>query len=296
MNNCLFIFPVAVSIFASSSLPAVDLIDPAGLGLGKPGVIFDSEIQAKSDYDTVSGGLGLWEARLTAPIAKFGDKDGWLLGLGLNYEWTRADFGSLGGLGETDLHQLRTTLFFRYEEPDADWWLLGFASPGIASDLADLGSDSFSGNALALLGYEWSESLSLAVGVFANHSLDETIAIPALGLIWRPEGGFIAQLTPPIIAFGYEPDQDWTFALVSYPAGGGWTVEENNQRVRQIDLTLWRAALSIEKKFGPHMCLALRGGYAIGGGLELRDAQERVITDQDLDPVPFGAITLRWVF
>jgi hypothetical protein len=287
---------IALSLILTPAACAVELIDPAAFGFGAPGFTFDSEYQAQQDYENTSGGLSLWTTKISAPVAKFGDTRGWLFGLGFTYEWTQADFQGLGQLEQTDLHFLRTNLFFRYEEPDVRWWFLGFIAPGLASEGSDLGSDSFSGQALALLGYDWSPTLKFAVGVFARHGLDETLAVPALGLIWRPEGGFIAQLTPPIITLGYQPNEDWTFSFVGYLDGGEWTLSDNENDLRQIDLTQWRTALSVEKRFGPHWRLAVRGGLSYGGELELRDESERVLYAQDLDPAPFGAVTLRWVF
>ncbi len=273
-----------------------ELIDPAALGFGFAGFTVDTTVQGELDYDDRrGGGLKLFEVRAIAPFAKF-DHGHWTFGAQLNYAWTQADFGGLRELGTADLHSLRTTLFAAYRRADSPWWLLGFVSPGLATDFNDVSGDAFNGNALGLLGYRWSPRLDVAIGVFANYALNEVTAFGSIGVIWRPNDQWIVQATPPIVAIGFKPASDWTISAVTYPGGGKWEVGGREENVRQVDLSLWRAAISVEKKFGPHWRVSARGGIAFGGELELRDSQERVLVDRDLDPSPFGAVAVKWAF
>ena len=277
---------------------AVELIDPAALGFGAPAVTLDFTFQNSLDYESESGGLDLLEVRAIAPLA--GTKRGNLfLGAGLNYAGISADFGGFGGQfsqERKDLHTISLQLFAAYDSKASPWWALGFLTPGLSTDFTDIGSDAFTANALGLIGYHWSDRLDLAAGIFANWSLSEVMVLPALGLIWRPNDQWILQATPPIIALGYRPTSDWTLGLVAYPGGGAWEVGDSSDPIRQINLTLWRAALSIEKKFGPHWRLSLRSGLAFGGDLEFRDSTARVLSATDLDPAPFAAAALKWAF
>jgi len=275
---------------------ALELIDPAALGFGFAGYTIDTTVQGQLDYeDGDGGGLDLFEVRTIAPFGKI-NLGNWLLAGTVNYTWTQADFGGLRGLGSADLHSIEATIVAAYRRADSPWWLLTFISPGVSTDFNNVTGDAFNANALGLLGYRWSPRLDLAVGVFADYSLNEATVLGSIGVIWRPNDQWILQATPPIVAIGYRPTSDWTISAVTYPGGGKWEVGGREQEVRQVDLSLWRAAISVEKKFGPHWRVSARGGIAFGGELELRDSQERVLADRDLDPAPFGAVAVKWAF
>ncbi len=286
---------LALALPSPFPVSGAELIDPAALGFGAPAFTADFTAQGTLDYQNGSGGIDLYEFRALAPLAKW-ESGSWLFGTGLNYSGTGADFGGASGLGSTTLHQLEVQLFTAYEEKSSPWWALGFLSPGIASDFKDLGSDAFAATGLGLIGYHWNARLDLAAGVFAGYRLGEAIVLPAVGFIWRPTERCIVQATPPILAIGWQPNTDWTLGLVGYPAGGSWEIGGKNEAVRQIDLTLWRAALSLERRFGPHWRVSARGGMAFGGEVEFRDASERVLSSSDLDPSPFGALAVKWAF
>lgn len=273
-----------------------ELIDPAALGFGFAGFTVDTTLQSQLDYDDGrGGGVDLLEVRTITPLGKV-NYGNWLFAATLNYSWMHTDFGGLAGLRTVDLHNFEATIVASYRPTDSRWWLLGFLSPGISTDFNQVSGDAFSISALGLLGYRWSDRLDLALGVFADYSLNEATVLGSIGVIWRPNDRWIVQATPPIIAIGYKPTADWTISAVTYPGGGEWEVGDRDQNVRQVDLSMWRAALSVEKKFGPHWRVSARAGYSFGGELELRDSAERVIAESDLEPAPFGAVAVRWAF
>lgn len=288
----------ALVVFAASTSlthGARELIDPAALGFGSPAFTLDTTYQGTLDYEDGGAGLEMLEVRSVAPFAKVRTGD-WLFGSALKYSWTHADFGTAGNLGTKELQTAEVQLFAAWQVKDSRWWALGFVTPGVATDFQNLGSDGFTASGLALLGYRWSETLDLAVGAFANYSLGEATALGAIGLIWQPNDQWIVQATPPIVAIGWRPNREWSVGVVSYPAGGGWEVGDDGDAVRQVDLSLWRAALSVERRFGDHWRVSARAGVAFGGELELRDAEARVISETDLDPAPFGALAVKWAF
>ena len=197
---------------------------------------------------------------------------------------------------DTDLHALEVQLAARWQPKDSRWWGLGFVTPGLATDFEDVNRDAFSLTALAIAGYRWSDRLDFAGGVVMTYDLGEVKVYPALGFIWEPSEEFIVQATPPIVAIGWRPVDTWTLALVTYPAGGGWSVGSRGDDVRQIDLTLWRAALSLEKRLDEHWSFSVRVGVSFGGELELRDEREIVLSDTDLDAAAFAAAAVKWSF
>ena len=287
---------VAAAILADrGTATAAELIDPAALGFGAPGFTLDTTLQDRLGYGDASGGFDALEVRTLAPLGKL-ERGSWLFGASLNYCWTHADFGALRGLGTKELQTIEVQLFAADDRPASPWWVLGFVSPGVATDFEHPGSDSLSASALGLLGYRWNERLDLAVGVFASYGLGEATAMGAVGFIWRPSEQWIVQATPPIVAIGWKPTGDWTVSAVGYPAGGGWEVGNEDDRVRQVNLSLWRAALSVERKLGAHWRVNVRGGVAFGGELELRDGDARVLENPDLEPAPFAAMSVKWAF
>ncbi len=282
-----------------SSVPAagreVEFIDPAASGFGRPAFTIDTTYQGTLDYENRAGGLEALELRTLIPVAKW-QTGSLLLGASLRYSWRQADFGPEFGLGVKDLHSLEARLTVAWRPEESRWWALGFVTPGIGSDFEAVDSDALKIGGLALLGYRLAPGLDLAGGVVASYSLDDTQVFPALGVIWRPSAHWIFQMTPPIVVIGWQPNRDWTVALVGYPAGDGWEVAETASGVRQVDLSLFRAGLSVERRFGEHWRVSVRGGMAFGGELELRDADARVISSSDLEPAPFAAIALKWAF
>ncbi len=290
--------PLWLAFFAlitTPLLPAADLIDPAARGFGKPAYVADFTWQGDLDLDTGSGGaLSLYEGRFNAPVAKFGS-DELLIGLSLSYDYTSFDLGGRYPV-DADLHATEVQLAARWQPAGSRWWGLAFVTPGLSSDFEDVQDDAFSLTALAIAGYKVSDTFDVAAGVVALYSVGEASVYPAIGFIWRPDDEFIVQATPPIVAIGWTPVPAWTLALVTYPAGGGWSVGDSSDVVRQLDLTLWRVALSLEHKLDEHWSIGVRGGVSFGGELELRDARERVLQDVDLDPAPFVSAALKWSF
>jgi hypothetical protein len=273
----------------------IELIDPAALGFGSPAFTLDATYQGSLDYDNRSGGVESFESRAQLPVTKW-EVGSVIFGATLGLTWRHVDFGPGFGLGEKDLFNIEAQITAYWRPKDSRWWGLGFVTPGLGTDFEAVNSDSFQIAALALLGYQVNPRFDLAAGVFAGYSLEDAQVLPAVGFIWRPDDTWIVQFTPPIVAIGWQPSPDWSLAVVTYPGGDSWEVAETEDGVRQVDLDLWRAALSIERRFGEHWRVSVRGGVAFGGELELRDSDARVLSSSDLDPAPFGAVAVKWAF
>jgi hypothetical protein len=285
----------AALLLAALPAPAADLIDPAALGFGSPAFTLDTTFQDSLSLENGAGDINLFEVRALIPALKW-QHDSWLFAAGLNYTGIEADFNTSANLGTTHLHDLAIQLVAAYNNPNTPWWALGFLTPGIASDFSSVTSDSLTATSLALVGYRWNDQLDLAAGVFASWSLGEATVLPAIGFIWNPSSHWTIQATPPIVAIGWKPIPNWTFGLVAYPAGGTWEIGNSSDPTRQINLSLWRAALSIERRLGPHWRISARSGLAFAGDIEFRDSSARVLSSSDLDPAPFAALALKWAF
>lgn len=289
---------LSVSLFLLAAAPsgrAAEFIDPAALGFGAPAFTLDTTYQSTLDYDRGENGLEMLEMRAVLPLGKW-ERGDLLIGVGVDYGWHHVDFGGREGLGTKDLHAVKARLSLAWRPQESKWWALGFVAPGMASDFEAVNAEAFTISGLGLLGYRWSERLDLAAGVYASYGLDETTVMGAIGFIWRPNNQWIVQATPPVVAIGWQPNTDWTLALVAYPGGGSWEVAETESGVRQVELDLWRVAASVEKRFGDHWRVSVRGGVSLGGELELRDTDGREISTTDLEPAPFGALAVKWAF
>jgi hypothetical protein len=125
--------------------------------------------------------------------------------------------------------------------------------------------------------------------------LGEVTAYPSIGIVWTPNEQWRVQLTPPLAIVSYKPSDDWRFGLTFLPNGGSWQVQEQ-AGVEQIDLSLWTLSASIERRLADKLFVSLRGGVNVGGDIELRDGNEEVLLERDLDPGAFVSVGLSWEF
>jgi hypothetical protein len=63
-----------------------------------------------------------------------------------------------------------------------------------------------------------------------------------------------------------------------------------------VELDGWQTAATVTYKATERVSISLRAGMNVGGELELRDGNNNVVTNQTLEPAPFGAVNVRWQF
>jgi len=287
------LFSLAAVLFLARASSAVELIDPAAFGFGRPGALLDASWIGRQDYDGLAGGVKSFELRAIAPVAGFKIGDG-RLGISLAYNYTQLEFSGGLALGRQDLHSLEVQLQYFWRPENTKWWGLGFVTPRIASDFDEVSSNAFQIAGLALLGYQVTESFSLAGGVFSSYSHEDGLVLPAVGLVWEPKP-FIVQLTPPFVVVGWRVNDAFTFSLSAYPSGGSWDVRDAGP-VRTIDFSGWQGAATVVWRATEKVSVSVRGGVNFGGELELRDGAQNVLFDRDLDAAPFAAVNVRFRF
>lgn len=280
-----------LAAFALSTLPAAatELIDPAAFGFGRPGYLVDAAFIGGQDYD--GGSFDTFELRTIVPLWATRFDNGSRAGIALGYNLTSYAFDTGP---DYDLHTLEAQLAYFYNPPASPWWGLGFVTPGIGSDFENLSADDFQVSALGLIGYEYTETFTLAGGVFASYANDDGRLLPALGFVWQP-GDWTVQMTPPFVVLGRRLTDRVTVSLSAYPSGGSWDIDDG-QRTNTLIVSGWQTAASVIWKVSDRLTLSVRGGVNLGGELELRDSDEDVRVDENLDPAPFGALNLRWSF
>ncbi len=281
-----------VLLGCTSSLSAAELIDPAAFGFGRPGYMVDTTWVGSQDFEgNLTGSFDTFELRTIIPVWSTKVGEGGRLSMSLGYNWTQLEFAAGA---RYDLYTLEAQIGYFWNSPTSDWWGLGFVTPGLASDFNGLSGDDFQISALGLIGYEFTETFTLAGGVFANYANQDGMVLPALGFIWQP-GAWTVQVTPPFMVVGYTLTDDVTVSLSLYPSGGSWDLDDPNQQ-NTLKVSGWQSAASVIWKATDKLTVSVRAGMNFGGELEFRDNAERVIVDENLDPAPFGALNVRWEF
>ncbi len=277
----------------------MSLLDPALFGFGSPGFSSVFTGSAGMDFENSGGDVNYYDCRLLAPL--FGKKvdEQTFIGASFAYGYSSLDVNGVSGVDDLFLSTVSLQMTAaRFPKSDEGWMGLGIISPGIASDFDEVSGDDFAFRAIGVVGYQFSPSFTFAaVGVY-NYSIGESTAFPGLGVIWRPTDSFTVQLTPPILAVGWNLDADWTFSLSAYPAGGSWDVDQKGTggQVEAVKLSLFRAGVGAERRFGENFRITAQLGMNFGGELELRDGTEDEVFSEDIDPSPFGLLGVKYAF
>jgi hypothetical protein len=295
LTACLCIaFAFCANAQSSTDKPSssAELIDPAAFGFGRPGYMVDATFMDTMDFANRPGGIDFFELRTILPVwtKKVGDLR---IGASLGYNLSEFDFNGFAGLGSETLNTLETQIGLFWRPEQSRWWGLGFLTPGLGTDFQGISWDDFEISSLGLLGYRLTDSFTLAGGMFAQYGADEGMIVPALGFIWKPDP-FILQVTPPFIVLGWRATERVTLSLSAYPSGGSWDIEDPN--VNRVDLSGWQAAGALIYQATQRFSISVRAGMNLSAELELRDASNNTISNETLEPAPFGAVNFRFQF
>lgn len=269
-----------------------ELIDPAAFGFGRPGYMVDMSFVGGQSFDgRFTGTLEMSEIRTIIPVWKARVGEGGRFSTSLGYNLTQLNFDPGDRL---DLHTIELQLGYFWNSPRSNWWGMGFVTPGLGTDFNGLSSDDFQISALGLLGYEFTPTFTIAAGAFGSYDHGDGRLLPALGFIWQPER-WTFQATPPFLVIGYKISDPITVSLSAYPSGSSWDLDQNNGN-NTLELSGWQSAATLIWKATKNLTVSVRGGVNFGGSFEIRDEQDRVLADENLDPAAFGALNVRWSF
>lgn len=290
LSNRLLI--ISLSIALGTTAFAAKVPDLRGMGVPSAGV--EASWNDTLDFEDGDGGLDLSSLRFDVPLwgTKVGEN---AYGLELKYDWTQFDLSPAAAFGDVDLHSLDLGARWAHFPKERGWLGLVKVTAGVGSDFQDFNSDAWQASFLGFWGYQTSPKFSWAVAGYASYSLGEVQAFPSIGFVWTPSEAWRIQLTPPLAIVSWKPSNDWRVAFTFLPNGGSWQVE-NRDGTEQIDLSLWTAALGIERRISDNLFVSVRGGINLGGEIELRDGNEEVTLNRDLDPGVFASLGLRWEF
>lgn len=288
---------LCLASFAAHLAPAAEpdegmfLIDPALLGFGAPDPAVTVTFSQPLDYSNTPGSIDLFETRLRVPMFGRRFDSGWALGASLIHEYTSADFNGALGLSSADLHALELQLSAAcLPVADSGWMGLVIASPGLATEFQGISSDDFGIRVIAVAGYQFSPRFTLAVSGYFEQMVGEQMAMPGIGVLWRPAPDWIAQITPPIGAIGWRAAENLTFNIAAFPSGGAWNLDQDPAAVDAVILRGFRVGLGAEYCLGQNWRINVLAGMNVGGEIEFRDDAGRVLRESDLESSAFGMI------
>jgi hypothetical protein len=276
-----------------------NLIDPAMFGLGTPGFGTQVTASGEQEFEDGDGGLDLVTGRVRVPLWAYDFGGGTLLGASCTYNWAALGLGDTLGISNLALHDVSLQLgLAHFPKADAGWMGLAIASPGWASDFSAGSSEAFNFTGVLVAGYQFSPQLTAAVAGVYMHAIGESVALPGVGVIWRPSQEWLVQATAPVFAVGYQASDSIRYSFSAYPAGGAWAVDRvgSGGEVEAVKLQGWRAGLGVEYRLDKHWRITAQAGMNFGGQLELRDSSERVLFGRDLEPSPFALLGVTWAF
>lgn len=277
-----------------SSKEFLDPPDIATMGTHSPGIIADYTFTDSLDFEDGSDALDLRAFRTRVPLLGFASGDT-RFGISVRYEFSEfeTDF-----LGSRNLHSISLGAQITHLPQVSGWMgILRFQPAFGFEDHASL-SEGFDGSVMGVAGYRFSRRFAAGLGVYANWAMEDFVFYPTAGIVWYPTNTTFVQITPPLVNLAWSPFSKWTFFINAYPSGKKWALDENHRQgqPQAVDFSLFRSSAGIRWELTDHLRLSVRGGFTFLGELEVRDSDQRVLDDDDLDSAPFGAVTLNWVF
>ncbi|MEM7014163.1 MAG: DUF6268 family outer membrane beta-barrel protein, partial [Verrucomicrobiota bacterium] len=175
---------------------------------------------------------------------------------GVSYRWNELEFsGAPGPLGSQtfDLHRVDVP-FNAWADLSERWKLWVRLQPGWYSDFEDVSSDDFILTSLALLSYQWTDSIRIAFGAFYSKDLGEERLLPAAGVIIEPNPHWYLAVTFPRVELAYAPNQDLLIAGRAVLSGAGWNISNPTGFGEDVDLNykMVRASVGVDHRLtGP---------------------------------------------
>lgn len=141
--------------------------------------------------------------------------------------------------------------------------------------------------------YTQHERLWWVFGVFADHSEQESYALPYVGASWSINDRWTLSAVMPWPSVMYAPTRDWLFSLGASPSGAAWSVQDQ-QRDVAISLDAWDFGLTVERRLHRNLWLSAKTGVGGLRGLRYSTRDDGVeAPDIDVGASAFFALSLR---
>ena len=213
----------------------------------------------------------------------------------LEYRLTSLEFDGVPGafpIGDEDLHSISLSAIAMYSQPGSPWLYGAYGRGEIGSDFQDVGSDDFTFDLAAGVGYRFNPSFTLAVGgVVTNLNGDETF-YPGLAFDWIINNQFRVGLYGPTFIASYTPDENWQFGLRGDSGGDVWNITDGAGKSRSIDLTTYRFGLFAARRVTGDLWLRAGAGATFGNDIRLTQPDGERIYTQEMESGMFGQVSL----
>lgn len=141
--------------------------------------------------------------------------------------------------------------------------------------------------------YTQHERMWWVFGVFADHSEQESYALPYVGASWSINDRWTLSAVMPWPSVMYAPTRDWLFSLGASPSGAAWSVQDQ-QRDVAISLDAWDFGLTVERRLHRNLWLSAKTGVGGLRGLRYSTRDDDVeAPDIDVGASAFFALSLR---
>ncbi|MHC2069397.1 DUF6268 family outer membrane beta-barrel protein [Bremerella sp. T1] len=154
------------------------------------------------------------------------------------------------------------------------WGTVLSVTPGVYSDFQRTDSDAFRVSGMALMSYQWTETVQFLFGVVYLNRDDYSI-LPAVGLIWTPDDDHRLELTFPrprymqLFSYG-DGYEDWWYVSGEF-GGGTWSVEHPKGMNDSLTLSDYRIIAGMERKSDGGGKSFVEIGYVFGRKFEYKD-------------------------
>lgn len=154
------------------------------------------------------------------------------------------------------------------------WGTVLSVTPGVYSDFQRTDNNAFRVSGMAIMSYQWTESIQFLFGV-AYLNRDDYSILPVVGLVWTPDDDHRLELTFPrpryLQLFSYgDGYEDWWYVSGEF-GGGTWSVEHPLGENDSLTLSDYRLIIGMERKTDGGGKSFLELGYVFGRKFEYKD-------------------------
>jgi hypothetical protein len=252
---------------------------------------FDDDME----FTDFCGKLSMHEAEVTVPLPVVRSGNFRLLGA-LYYRYYQMQVDTPGLKRDLDLHTLRVPIQAAWLSPTTPWFYYVLLEPGVSSDFDSVSRDSIDISASVDVGYRFSSTFVLALGVYYTRDYGDDVLLPSIGLLWTPNETFSLNVTPAGIISTINCSEDWRLRLKAIPYGGRWTVSNDKGGSERIELSGGKVGIDVEHRLGKDAWLSVGAGVNVFSNLRYEDSRGREVLDRDLDPALYVTAGLHWTF
>jgi len=153
--------------------------------------------------------------------------------------------------------------------------------------------DSVNGGGGLAFGYRWSPRLSASLGaLYIYQSFGDSLVVPNIRVDWQISEALSFSIAGLKTTLKQKVDSDVALLLAGeFAPGGGKLKDRRSTEARQFEDRAFRFGAGVEWSPADNVTLTLLGGVALHE-VTLRDAEDRELSNDSLDPAPYVSLKL----